>query len=80
MLCSLQCASVVTRHSSLPRREFCKAHLGIDIANNGWYNIHMAQNILCISEFATKVVAGFAGLVFAVLIAIVVIVVHKKRG
>lgn len=39
----------------------------------------MAQNILCISEFATKLVAGIAGLALAIAIAVIIIVAKNKK-
>lgn len=43
------------------------------------YNVIMINAIMCISEFATKLVAGLSGLVVAVLIIVIVwAVAHKK--
>lgn len=43
------------------------------------YNFCMLTNLICISDFATKLVAGISGLVLALAIVIIVIAVKKKK-
>ncbi len=39
----------------------------------------MIANLIGISEFATKLVAGLAGLLLALAIAVIIIIVKKKN-
>ena len=40
----------------------------------------MLENFICISEFGTKLVAGYSGLVFAIIILVCVVVAKSKKN
>lgn len=40
----------------------------------------MLENLICISEFGTKLVAGLSGLVFAIIILVCVVVAKSKKN
>lgn len=39
----------------------------------------MIQNLICISEFGTKLVAGLSGLALAIVIVVIIFVSSKKK-